>query len=351
MSQEKTEKATAKRRNKARGEGQVAQSKDLVSAITLFTGMLVLNVMMGNLVSGIKELINDSLTFKYGILINEENIIPLMTNFLFTGIKLVLPFLTIAALVGVLATILQVGPFFSMKMLKPKLSNISLIKGFKNLFSLKSLVELAKALFKITIIVFIAYLVLKNEWKLFFNFSFIDVEEAAYITGTVIFKLGIIISIVMIGLGVADFIYQKYEFEKSIKMSKDEIKREYKESEGDPLIVSKRKERMRQLAMNRMIQQVPEADVIITNPTHIAVALKYDTDTMEAPIVLAMGEDKIAERIREIAKENKIEMYEDKPLARALYKTAEVGQSIPFELYQAVAEVLAFVYKLQKRNI
>ncbi len=255
MSQEKTEKATAKRRNKAREDGQVAQSKDLASSITLFTGMLVLNVMMGSLVDGIKGLIADCLTLKNGIMINEENIVPLLTHYFLSGIKLVLPFLAVAALVGGFATFLQVGPFFNTKMLKPKLSNISLIKGFKNLFSLKSLVELVKSLLKITIIVFIAYLVLKNEWKLFFNFSLINVEESAVLVGKVIFKLGMIVSIVLIGIGIGDFIYQKYEFEKSIKMSKQEIKQEYKESEGDPHVVSKRKERMRQMAMNRMIQQ------------------------------------------------------------------------------------------------
>ncbi|AZR73861.1 flagellar biosynthesis protein FlhB [Anoxybacter fermentans] len=351
MAQEKTEKATPRRRKKARKEGQVAKSKELTDAITLFGGIFLIQFMIEIVFLNLKVMMRGALTFDYRSLVNTENIITLLIHYLVLNLKLVAPFLVGTALLGGVATFLQVGPFFSVEILKPKLNRINPVKGFKNLFSLRSLVELLKALFKIFVISLTAYLILKNEWKILWDCSLMDLEQAVRIIGSLIFKLGLAISIVMIVLGIADFIYQKYEFEKSIRMSKQEIKQEFKEMEGDPLIVSKRKERMRQMAMNRMIQAVPEADVVITNPTHIAVALKYDIETMEAPVVLAMGEGKIAEKIREIAKEHKVEIVENKPLARALYETAEVGKPIPVELYQAVAEVLAFVYRLQKRKI
>lgn len=351
MAQEKTEKATPKRRQKAREEGQVAKSTDFITAITLFSSMLFLNFMMGTIFSDIQSIMKTSFTFQYGLEINPDTIMPLFTHYLILTAKIISPFLIGAAVIGALATLLQVGTYFNIKVLKPKFNRINPIKGFKDLFSLRSFVDLLKALFKISCIVLIAYLVVKGDLKIFFYYPFMELEASVGSIAKLIFKLGMTVSIVLVVLGVADFLYQRYEFEKGIRMSKQEIKEEYKEVEGDPLIMSKRRERMRQLAMNRMIQEVPQADVIITNPTHISVAIKYDIQVMDAPIVLAMGADKVAAKIREIGKEHKIEIVENKPLARALYETAEIGAPIPVELYQAVAEVLAFVYRLQKRKI
>lgn len=350
MSQEKTEKATPRRREKARDEGQVAKSKELSSAITLFSIMLFMNFMMGSAFAQLRELVESALFFKNGIQINDENIISILAEYFLVLIKVSGPFLLIAAILGVAGSYVQVGSYFSVKPLKPKLSGLNPISGFKRFFSMRSLVELIKSLLKITVLSLTAYLVVKGQWSQFFDLPFMNLEIAAGIYGRVLFKVGIISSIIMLVLGISDFIYQKYEFEKSIKMSKQEIKQEHKDIEGDPQIIGKRRERMRQMAMQRMIQAVPQADVIITNPTHIAVAIKYDSETMEAPVVLAMGEDKAAGRIREVAKEHKIEIVENKPLARALYETAEIGEIIPVDLYQAVAEVLAFVYKLQNRK-
>lgn len=351
MSQERTEKATPRRRQKAREEGQVAKSRELTSAITLFSAMLVFNVLMGMVFFGLKGLMKESLTFKYGYQINEENIIPLLAHYFFYNIQVVAPFLGVIAVIGALASFMQVGAFFNTKVLKPKFSHIDPLKGFKRMFSMRTFVELLKSLLNMVVIAITSYLVIRQDWDILLELPHMHLEEAAMIVGGVIFKLGMTVSILLLGLGLADFLYQRWEYEKSIRMSKQEIKQEYKDVEGDPIIVGKRRERMRQLAMNRMIQAVPHADVIITNPTHIAVAIQYDVDTMEAPVVLAIGEDKVAERIREVAKEHSIEIVENKPLARALYETAEVGQIIPVDLYQAVAEVLAFVYRLQKRKV
>lgn len=351
MSQERTEKATPRRRQKAREEGQVAKSRELSSAVTLFAGMLAFNGLMGMTFIGLKGLMRDSITFKYGYLIDEENIIPLLAHYFFYSIQVVAPFLGVIAIIGALASFMQVGAFFNTKVLKPKASHISPLKGLKRIFSMRTFVELIKSLLNMVVIAVTSYLVIRADWNILLELPHMHLEEAAIVVGGVIFKLGMTISILLLALGLADFLYQRYEYEKSIKMSKEEIKQEYKDMEGDPTIVGKRKERMRQLAMNRMIQAVPKADVIITNPTHIAVAVQYDIETMEAPIVLAIGEDQVAHRIREVAKEHDIEIVENKPLARALYETAEVGQIIPVDLYQAVAEVLAFVFRLQKRKI
>lgn len=351
MSQEKTEKATPKRRQKAREEGQVAKSNDLNSALTLFTGILLLNFMMGNTLNQLQLMLKSTLNFQFGLEVTSQTIVPLLAHYIVQVLYLIAPFLGGAAVVGALASFLQVGLYFNPKLLQPKISKINPMKGLKNLFSLRSVIELLKALFKIGVISLVAYLVIKGKLDSFYTYPFIALNEAISSIGQLIFLLGLTISISLLALGIADYIYQKYEFEKSIKMSKQEVKQEWKDIEGDPQIISKRKQRMRQMAMNRMMQAVPEADVIITNPTHIAVAIQYDIEQMEAPVVLAMGEDNIAEKIRQLAKEHQIEIVENKPLARALYETAEVGQIIPVELYQAVAEVLAFVYRLQKRKI
>lgn len=351
MPGERTEKATPKRRQKAREEGQLARSKDLTSAVTLFAGMLFLNAMMGMVFVSLKDMLKSSLTFEQGFSINQENIIPILTNYFMLNLKFAGPFLLMTAIIGSVISFVQVGAYFNFKMLQPKLNHVSPLRGLKNIFSMRTLVELFKTLVITVVVALIAYMDVRGDWQLLLNMSNLRLEEAAFLLGGMVFRLGLTISIFLLCIGVADYFYQRYSFEKSIRMSKEEIKQEYKDVEGDPQIVGRRREKMRQIAMNRMIQAVPKADVIITNPTHIAVAVQYDIENMEAPIILAMGEDKVAERIREVAKEHQIEIVENKPLARALYETAEVGQPIPVDLYQAVAEVLAFVYRLQKRKL
>ncbi len=217
----------------------------------------------------------------------------------------------------------------------------------KKLFSVNSLVELIKSIAKIGLILYICYGYLKDKWILLLNLYDLTLMQALELAATVVTDLGIRISIIYMLIAAADFIYQKVKFKNDMKMSKQEIKEEYKQQEGDPQVKGKIRQKMREASMRRMMQDLPKADVVITNPTHYAVAVKYDPDVADAPIVLAKGEDHLARRIKEIAKENKIEIVENKPLARMLYANVDVGQAIPPELYQAVAEVLAFVYHLQ----
>ena len=236
------------------------------------------------------------------------------------------------------------------KPLKPKLSKLDPTKGLKRLFSLNSVVELIKSLIKIAFIGVICYTYLKQKVFLIYNFYDITLMNAVALIGNTIIDLGIRISAIYIAIAGADFGYQKWKFHKDMMMSKQEVKDEYKNSEGDPQVKGKIKQKMMEASRRRMMQELPKADVVITNPTHYAVAIKYDPAERDAPYVIAKGEGYLAQKIKEIAKENNIQLYENKPVARMLYHNVEIGESVPPELYQAVAEVLAFVINLKKEK-
>jgi len=221
------------------------------------------------------------------------------------------------------------------------------MQGIKRLFSVNALVELIKSIAKIALIIYICYSYLKDKWVYVLNLYDITLMEALQLTAELVTDLGIRISAVYMIIALADFIYQRVKFKNDMKMTKQEIKEEYKQQEGDPQIKGKIRQRMNEASRRRMMQELPKADVVITNPTHYAVAIKYDPEVADAPIVVAKGEDYLAARIKEIARENKIEIVENKPLARMLYANVDIGQAVPPELYQAVAEVLAFVYHMQ----
>jgi len=229
----------------------------------------------------------------------------------------------------------------------PKFSKMDPIAGFKRIFSVNSLVELIKSIAKIGLIVYICYNYLEDKWELLFLLYDMPLLQALQLAADVVTDMGIRVAAVYMIIAAADFIYQKVKFAMDMRMTKQEIKDEYKQQEGDPQIKGRIRQRMREASQRRMMQDLPRADVVITNPTHYAVAIQYDPEIADAPIVLAKGEDYLAARIKEIAKENKIEIVENKPLARMLYANVDVGQAVPPELYQAVAEVLAFVYHLQ----
>lgn len=228
-----------------------------------------------------------------------------------------------------------------------KLDKINPIQGAKRIFSMRTIVELLKSILKISAGIYVAYTILWSAKDTLIKLSLTSVEDVLAFTGDEVVKLGLFIGILLLILAVSDYVYQRYEYEKSLRMSKQDIKDEYKKSEGDPLIKSKIKQRQRQMAMQRMMQELPKADVVITNPTHFSVAIRYEAGAMSAPTVIAKGQDYIALKIREIAKKNRIVIMENKPLARALYSQVEIGQQIPEEMFKAVAEVLAYVYKLQ----
>ncbi len=257
------------------------------------------------------------------------------------------PILIVGVAVAFLCDVVQVKWRPTGKPLMPKFSKLNPIKGFKKFVSKEAIVELVKSILKIGLIVYVVYSYLKDKFGVIFSLYDISMKQAIGLIGELVTELGIRVSAVYLIVGFLDYIYQKYKFKEDMKMTKQEVKDEFKDSEGDPQIKGKQRQRMREASQRRMMQKLPEADVVITNPTHYAVAIKYDPDEYEAPMVLAKGENYLAQKIKETAKEHHIEIVENKPLARMLYANVEVGELVPPELYQAVAEVLAFVYHLQ----
>ncbi|MDF2608568.1 MAG: hypothetical protein K0R92_42 [Lachnospiraceae bacterium] len=349
---EKTEDATSKKLSDARSEGQVARSTDLITAASLFGLFLTLKIFMVsiknnfistfNLIYGnLDKLSREDFTNVTGQLLLQETIIII--------IKIILPVLIIGFLVAFLLNLTQVKWKISSKPLKPKLSGLNPIKGVKKLFSKDKIVELIKETLKIIAIIYIVYNILTNEDSSLLQLYDMDLNQAIIFIGNIIIKLGFDVSIVFLMIGFGDYFYQKLKFKKDMKMSKQEVKDEFKQTEGDPQVKGKIRAKMREASQRRMMQKLPEADVIITNPTHFAAAIKYDKEAAEAPILLAKGADYLAEKIKEVARENKIEIVENKPLARMLYYNVEIGSEIPPELYQMTAEVLAYVYALKNK--
>lgn len=345
---EKTEEATPKRKEDARKRGQVAKSMEINSAFVIITAFFALNV-LGEFIYN--ELINFmGQTFATlsvaDMTINSVRILFMNTGLVF--LKATMPIMGAIILVSLLVNFAQVGFMLSLEPLTPNFSKINPISGFQRLFSKRSLVELMKSLAKICIIGYFIYRFILNEVdqlpKLINTDLIGTFKKVCSMTIDLAFQVGM----VMLVLAALDYFYQWYEHRESIKMSKQEVKEEMKQTEGDPQIKGKIKERQRAIAMRRMMQEVPKADVIVTNPTHFAVALQYKQE-MPAPIVIAKGQDIIAAKIKEIAKQHHIAIVENKPLARSLFKTTEIGDIIPPELYQAVAEVLAYVYRLKNR--
>jgi flagellar biosynthetic protein FlhB len=265
-------------------------------------------------------------------------------------LKCIGPIMLIALLSGLIIGYAQVGFLFTTETLKPKLSKINPINGFKRIFSMQGLVNLIKSVLKVIAIGYVTYIYLNGKTHAIMSLMDMDLTQISSFIFTTALDLAIRICVVLVVLGVFDFGYEWWQFEKEMKMTKQEVKEEYKQVEGNPEIKGRIRQKQRQMSMRRMMQEVPKADVIITNPTHFACALKYDADESPAPILLAKGQDYVAIRIKEIAKEAKVEIVENKPLARAIYDTVEIGEAIPQHLYQAVAEVLAFVYSLKGKT-
>ena len=353
---EKTEPATAKKLSDAREEGQVAKSKDLGNAISLLALFIVLKIFISYIGQGLLEgfylaygKIGD-LTVNSNQNFTVDGIHAVMIQFIIKILLILLPVFAIGVMVAFVTDLVQVKWKVTTKPLHPKFSKFNPVNGFKRMFSARSLVELLKAVAIIIFIVIISYKQLKGNFIYLFYFYKLDVMSCLGFVGDLVIDLGLKLSAVLLVIGIADYIYQKYKFSQDMKMTKQEVKDEFKNAEGNPEIKSKIRRKMLQASQRRMMQSVPEADVVITNPTHFAVAIKYEPGVSRAPVVLAKGEDFLAQKIKDAAKENEIEIVENKPLARALYYNVDIGAEIPPELYQAVAEVLAFVYKVKKKE-
>lgn len=352
---EKTEPATQKKLEDARKEGQVAKSREIANGVGLLALFLVLKLWTGSM--GIRFL--QSFDYVYnriptvcrllGGVSPDREMSVIFRAALLQMIIMLAPVLLVGVVIAFLCDYVQVGWKPTGKPLTPKFSKLDPTKGFKKIFSSQSLVELIKSIAKIFLIAYITYSYIKGKDRLLFGLLDMPLMQGIRLIGDTVINLGIRISAVYLIIAAADFAYQKFKFNKDMKMTKQEVKEEYKNQEGNPEIKGKIRQRMREASQRRMMQSVPTADVVITNPTHYAVAIKYDSEVAPAPIVLAKGADFLAQRIKEAAKENDIHIVEDKPLARMLYANVEVGAQVPPELYQAVAEVLAFVYHAEGR--
>lgn len=353
---EKTEPATEKKLSDARKEGQVAKSREIANCFGLLALFLVLKFWIGTmgteflrLFSGVYIKIPETIKM-YGGQIPEKELLDILQYGILQIAIMVAPIFLVGFLVAFLSDVIQVKWKITGKPLKPKFNKLNPISGFKRIFSINSIVELIKSVAKIGLVIYVAYSYLSDKSNDIFYLYSMPLMQAIQLTGELVINLGLRIALVYLIIALLDYAYQKFKFAKDMRMTKQEIKEEYKQQEGDPQIKGKIRQKMMEASRRRMMQDLPKADVVITNPTHYAVAIKYDPEEYEAPIVLAKGEDYLAQKIKETARENHIEIVENKPLARMLYANVEVGQLVPPELYQAVAEVLAFVYHLQGRT-
>lgn len=349
---DKTEEPTAKKLTDAREKGQVAKSTELITASGLLTLFLILKIFIGffgrqfiksfQLMFGcIEKLTCD----EFSINTSEGILNQAILSILYTC----LPVFGFTMLVTFIVALTQVKWKISGEPLKPKLSHFNPVNGFKRILSKDKIVKLLIENIKIAVICYIAYSTLKNEWQTLLILYDMKLEQAIMLIGSIIINLGMKISMIFMIIGFADLIYQKLKFKKDMRMTKQEIKDEYKNSEGNPQIKNKIRSKMREVSMQRMMQSMPKADVVITNPTHFAAAIQYDKEKSAAPVLLAKGADYLAQKIKDAAKENNIEIVENKPLARMLYYNVEIGEEIPPELYQMTAEVLAYVYGLKNK--
>lgn len=347
---EKTEDATSKKLSDARNEGQVAKSTDLITATMLLTLFIVLKISLSFMGNGFLEgfkLFYNNIELVTNNQFSRNSLLGLVGFLIQRIMYLCLPLILAGFFIAIFVNLFQVKWKISAKPLQPKLSKFNPISGFKRLLSKDKLFELIKDLVKIGVIVYVVYDTLKDIWFKLFELYAMTLPQAIAWSGTIVIDLGYKISIIFIIIGFADYIYQKIKFKKDMKMTKQEVKDEYKQSEGDPQVKGQIKSKMREVSQRRMMQALPQADVVITNPTHLAVAVKYDRDSSEAPVVIAKGADFLAEKIKTIARDNKIEIVENKPLARMLYYNVDIDAQIPPELYQMVAEVLAYVYGIK----
>jgi flagellar biosynthetic protein FlhB len=343
----KTEPATPRRREEARKKGQVAKSQELNTALVLLgiSGLLTISGewALRQMVGFMQQVIGGGLA---AVEFSLGGMQALQGQAVLCILMVAGPVMGFALVLGLAGQLLQVGFNLTAEPLKPQLSRMNPVEGAKRIFSKRALVELGKACLKIGIVTYVAYTVLRNDIAKLPSLLWMQPVQAIAFASRLIGKMGLWFGACLLIVAAIDYLYQRWEYEDSIKMSIQDIKDELKQTEGDPQVRSAIRARQRQLARSRMMQAVPTADVVITNPIHVAVALKYDAKSMSAPIVVAKGAEFLAARIREIATENDIPIVENPPLARALYEAVQVGREIPADLYQTVAEVLAYVYSL-----
>lgn len=349
--EERTEQATPRRREEARKRGQVPKSREISSVMVLLAGGSVLFFLGSVMVRQISELTIQYLGQVGSLSLTPDNIHGLNLRVIQSILIILAPVLITVLVISILSHYIQSGPVLATETIKPEWSKISPLKGFSRIFSKQSLVELLKSIFKILIIGGVAYSLIKKEISPILLLTGQDPNATLQYLRSISWSLLLKVGLVMLALAGADYLFQRWSYEKNLRMTKQEVKEEMKSTEGDPLIKSRIRSIQRQLARRRMMADVPKADVIITNPTHLAVALRYQMKEMEAPKVVAKGAGLIAERIIKIGREHQIPLIENKPLAQALYRSVEIGQMIPSSLYQVVADILAYVYRIKNKRL
>lgn len=345
----RTEQPTPRRREQAREKGSVARSQDLNSAVLLFGSAIVFSVFGAGMVSGLGDILKKLLVYSGNTNLRNESFASLIEEQLYATGAVVMPFLVSILVVGLLVNISQVGFKVTWKAAAPKWERLNPISGFQRFFSVRALVELGKSILKLLFVGLALYFTLRSTSLETSWLFYMDTSQIVGEIGRMLNDLFYAAALALLAIGLADFAYQRWDHEQSLKMTKEEVKEEAKQQEGDPKVKSKIREIMIRSSLKRMMKSVPEADVVITNPVHLAVAIKYDRAKNLAPIVVAKGARKVAERIKEIAAENGVPIIENKPLARALFKSVDIGLEIPVELYKAVAEVLAYVYRIKNK--
>ncbi len=348
---DKTQDATPHRRQKAREEGQVARSQDLASAALLVCATLLLKYFGRDLTRYLSQLTERQLGGDAWLTVDVPFVTHQWSQILAGLAMALLPILGLLLLAAVLVHLLQVGPMFLPSKLQPDITRISLLKGVKRLASLSNFVKLGFGLFKIAIVIAIAVWCVLGRLDVIVTMGTREISEVAAILFEVLLDTSLKIGIALLILAILDFGFQKWKFEQDLKMTTQEVREEMKSLQGDPHMAARRRQIQRQLVLNRMQTAVPQADVVVTNPTELAVAIKYDPTTMAAPIVVAKGAGVLAKRIRRMALDNNIPIVERKPLAQTLYKHVDINKPVPTEQYAAVAEILRYVYQLQGRTL
>ncbi|HEY9070630.1 MAG TPA: flagellar biosynthesis protein FlhB [Candidatus Ozemobacteraceae bacterium] len=348
---EKTEPATEKRREEARERGNIPKSQDLESVAVLLAAFLTLKSFGPDMISVWSQYMRYSLTSLMGTEITLPHALMLMNQLLIVTLKSLAPVLTAVAVTATSVNLMQVGFLFTLEPFTPDIDRLNPISGLSNIFSWKMIAELVKSILKILVVAYIPYSTLRDRLPEMMRFITLEPMPSVIILMKLLFSMSVRIILLLLALAVGDWFFQRWRYEENLKMSKEDIKEEFKQREGDPKVKAKIRERQRRLASRKMMEEVPKATVVVTNPTHIAVALKYDAEEgMKAPVVVAIGTDLIAQRIKEIATEHGVPIIENKPLARSLLKVVDVGDEIPSELFNAVAEILAQVYAMRKQN-
>ncbi|HBM74136.1 MAG TPA: flagellar biosynthetic protein FlhB [Clostridiaceae bacterium] len=349
-SEDRTEEPTFRKKEEARKKGQVPKSREFVSAVTLI-GITIMMTSFGKyLLDNLEKLLIKSFNSIEGFAASQGNIANLFLYIVLEFLKITLPFMVGVMVLGIAANVVQTGFIHTTEPFKAKLSRINPIQGFKRMFSGRTAIELLKSIANILIVGYVAYSFIKTQIYRILQVSDMSIPSLAAVWGDLIKNELLKVSIVVAVIGIADLIYQRRAYNKELMMTKQEVKEEYKQMEGDPQIKSAIRQKQRQVAARRMMQEVPKATVVITNPTHLAVALKYERGQDSAPICVAKGADNVANRIKQIAKESNVPIIENKPVARMLYQKVDINEAIPVELYQAVAEILAVVYSLNKKS-